>query len=42
MDWLEILTDVTQRIKAEVTFPFRNPITKKTYGIGAGGDPEHA
>lgn len=40
MNWLEILTDATQRIKAEVTSLLKNPIAKKTYGIGAGGDPK--
>lgn len=40
MDWLEVLKDATQRIKAEVTSLIKDPIAKKTYGIGAGGDPK--
>jgi myo-inositol-1(or 4)-monophosphatase len=38
MDWLEILTETTQHVKA-ITIPLlRAPIAQKTYGIGAGGD----
>ncbi len=39
MDWLEILTEASQRIKAVVTPLIKTPIAQKTYGIGAGGDP---
>lgn len=40
MDWLEILTDTTQHIKAVVTPLVRTSLAQKTYGIGAGGDPK--
>lgn len=38
MDWLEILTETTQHIKATVTPLIKTPIAEKTYGTGAGGD----
>lgn len=40
MDWLEILAEASQRIKAVVTPLIKSPIAQKTYGIGAGGDPK--
>lgn len=40
MDWLEILTETTQRVKAAVTSLVNTAIAQKTYGIGAGGDPK--
>ncbi|MDH5447551.1 MAG: hypothetical protein OEX01_00895 [Candidatus Bathyarchaeota archaeon] len=40
MDWLEILTETTQHIKAVVTPLIKTPIAQKTYGMGAGGDPK--
>lgn len=38
MDWFDILTEITQHVKALVTPLIDTPISKKTYGIGAGGD----
>lgn len=38
MDWLEILTETTQHVKALVTPLIGTSISRKTYGIGAGGD----
>jgi len=38
MDWLEILTETTQHIKATITPLIKTPIAQKTYGTGAGGD----
>ncbi len=40
MDWLEILTETTQRIKTTITPLIKTEIAQKTYGIGAGGDPK--
>ena len=40
MDWLEILTETTQHIKATITPLIKTPIAEKTYGTGAGGDPK--
>lgn len=40
MDFLEILTETTQRVKAIVTPLIRTPQAQKTYGTGAGGDPK--
>ena len=40
MDWLEILTETPQHIKAVVTPLIKTPIAQKTYGTGAGGDPK--
>jgi myo-inositol-1(or 4)-monophosphatase len=40
MDWLEILTETTQHIKAAVTPLIKTPQAQKTYGTGAGGDPK--
>ncbi|MCW3979883.1 MAG: hypothetical protein NWF11_00205, partial [Candidatus Bathyarchaeota archaeon] len=40
MDWLEILTEITQRIKSLVVPLIKTPIADKTLGIGAGGDPK--
>ncbi len=40
MDWLEILTETTQHIKAVVTPLIKTQIAQKTYGTGAGGDPK--
>ena len=38
MDWFEILTETTQRIKASVVPLIKTPTADKTLGIGAGGD----
>lgn len=38
MDWLEILTESTQRIKAVVTPLIKTSIAQESYGRGAGGD----
>ncbi len=38
MDWLEILTESTQRIKAVVTPLIKTSIAQESYGKGAGGD----
>jgi myo-inositol-1(or 4)-monophosphatase len=38
MDWLEILAEASQRIKAVTTPLIKTPIAQKTYGVGAGGD----
>lgn len=40
MDWLEILTETTQHIKATVTPLIKTPMAHKNYGTGAGGDPK--
>ncbi|MFP3984999.1 MAG: inositol monophosphatase family protein [Candidatus Bathyarchaeia archaeon] len=40
MDWLELLTETTQHIKATVTPLIKTSDAQKTYGIGAGGDPK--
>ena len=40
MDWLEILTETTQHIKATITPLIKTSLAQKTYGIGAGGDPK--
>ena len=40
MDWLEVLTETTQRVKATITPLIKTPLAQKTYGTGAGGDPK--
>ncbi len=40
MDWLEILTETTQHVKAAITPLIKTPTAQKTYGTGAGGDPK--
>ncbi len=40
MDWLEILTETTQHVKATITPLIRTSLAQKTYGTGAGGDPK--
>lgn len=40
MDWLNILTEITQRIKTTVVPLIKTPIADKTLGMGAGGDPK--
>lgn len=40
MDWIEILTETVKRIRSEVKPLITDPIAKKTFGIGAGGDPK--
>jgi len=40
MDWLEILTETSKRIKAAVAPLVRTSVGRQTYGTGAGGDPK--
>jgi myo-inositol-1(or 4)-monophosphatase len=40
MDFLEILTEATQRVRAIVTPLIKTPQAQRTYGTGAGGDPK--
>ena len=40
MDWLKILTEITQHIKSTIKPLIKSPIAQKTYGIVAGGDPK--
>lgn len=40
MDWVEILTEASKRIKTAVTPLVRTSVGRQTYGIGAGGDPK--
>jgi myo-inositol-1(or 4)-monophosphatase len=40
MDWLKILTTAAQEIKNAITPILDKPIAQKTYGVGAGGDPQ--
>jgi myo-inositol-1(or 4)-monophosphatase len=40
MDWLKILTEITERVKASVVPLIKTPMADKTLGVGAGGDPK--
>ena len=40
MDFLETLTEVTQRVKATITPLIKTSQAQQTYGTGAGGDPK--
>ncbi len=40
MNWLDILTEITQRVKASVVPLINTPLADRTLGVGAGGDPK--